>query len=252
MNRPSLEVLFTPADFGTLAHRDLSRTWCVVFDILRATSSMVTALANGAREIIPVAEIAEAVAWRQRDPAVLLGGERQGLRITAAVSGGVDFDFGNSPREFTADRVRGRSLVVTTTNGTRALRSCQGAARVLASSFLNLRATAEALRPVVPPLAIVCSGTFEEAAYEDTLAAGALCDLLWSEYDGGHVSDGALMARRLYLEASAELGAAVRSARNGQRLLARPELADDVAFCIQCDMHGFVAEMNAEGRIVRA
>src|ERR1043165_3076032 len=116
----TIEVLFTPAEFETLRTRDLSETTCVVFDVLRATSSMVTALANGAEAIMPVEEISEALAIKADDPSVLLAGERHGVRIEGTLSGGVRFDFGNSPREFTADKVRGKRIVTTTTNGTRA------------------------------------------------------------------------------------------------------------------------------------
>ena len=169
-----LEVTFTPAEFAALRQRDLSHTVCVVFDVLRATSSMVTALANGAREIIPVCEIAEAVALRQTRPDLLLAGERDGVRILRAQTGSVDFDLGNSPREFTCERVAGRSLAMTTTNGTRALQACRGARGVLVGSFLNLSAVADWLaRERVDSLLVVCSGTHEETAYEDVLGAGA-------------------------------------------------------------------------------
>src|SRR6185437_5993383 len=96
----TLEVLFTPADFAALKGRNLSETLCVVFDVFRATSSMVTALANGAEAIVPVSEIPEALAIKERAPGVLLAGEREGVRIDAALTGGTDFDLGNSPREF--------------------------------------------------------------------------------------------------------------------------------------------------------
>src|SRR5262245_32683092 len=109
----TLEVLFTPTEFIALKQRDLSDTVCVVFDVLRATSSMITALANGAAAIIPVTDISEALAWRQRDPAVLLAGERDGLRIRAALTGSADFDLGNSPREFARDKVAGKTVVMT-------------------------------------------------------------------------------------------------------------------------------------------
>jgi 2-phosphosulfolactate phosphatase len=135
----TLEVLFTPADFSTLAGRNLSAATCVVLDVLRATTSMTTALANGAEAIIPVAEINEAIEIRRSRPDVLLAGERDGLRITKAQTGSIDFDLGNSPREFTAERVRGKTIVMTTTNGTRALRACAGANQVLIGSFLNPR-----------------------------------------------------------------------------------------------------------------
>ena len=84
-----------------LARRDLRETACVVFDILRATSTFVTALQNGAERIIPVGEISEAVALKEKFPGLLLAGERDGVKIRAAQSGGIDFDLGNSPREFT-------------------------------------------------------------------------------------------------------------------------------------------------------
>src|SRR6266498_2781299 len=101
----SIEVLFSPAEFAALAQRDLSRTACVVLDILRATTTMMTALANGAEAIVPVAEIPEALAVKAQRPEVLLAGERDGLRIRAEHTGGIDFDLGNSPREFLAEKV---------------------------------------------------------------------------------------------------------------------------------------------------
>jgi 2-phosphosulfolactate phosphatase len=242
-----LNVTFTPADFEALRARELSRTVCVVLDVLRATSTMVTALANGAEAVIPVASIEEALAVRGRRPDVLLGGERFGTRISAEAAQGVAFDLGNSPREYSRERVAGRTIVSTTTNGTRALRSCARAGGVLVAAFLNLGPTAawiEARRP--EELEIIASGTFEEAAYEDVLCAGALCDQLWPIYAPGHVSDSALMARQLYLQAQADLPGALRQALNARRLLARPELAEDVAFCAQRDVHPFVAVLEQD------
>src|SRR6266850_200069 len=99
----SLEVLFAPAEFSALGQRDLSGTVCVVFDVLRATSSMVTALDNGASAVVPVAEIPEALKIRERDPRILLAGERDGVRIQSDLTSGIAFDLGNSPREFTRE-----------------------------------------------------------------------------------------------------------------------------------------------------
>jgi 2-phosphosulfolactate phosphatase len=244
----TLEVLFTPDEFVALARRDLSGTVCVVFDVLRATSTMVTALGNGAAGIIPTAEIAEALLIRGRQPDVLLAGERDGLRILASQSGGVDFDLGNSPREFTREKVAGRTLAITTTNGTRALRACAAAQKVIVGSFLNLRATADFLAQAAPlHLLLVCSGTFEEAAGEDMLGAGALCDLLWARYETGTVSDSARMARRLFGFEQGDLLSAVSQFRNGRRLCARPELRDDVAFCLRRDVLALVGEMGRDG-----
>jgi len=246
----SVEVLYTPADFGTLPARDLGGAACVVFDILRATTSIVTALANGASAVIPAAEIDEALALRAARPDLLLAGERHGLRIGAAQTGGVEFDFGNSPREFTAERVRGRILVTTTTNGTRALRACAGASAVLVASFLNLEATAQRLLRHPPrQLFVVCSGTFEEAAYEDALAAGALLERLAAQYDLNRAADSALIARQLWRLASPDLPAAIRQARNARKLLGIPELADDVAFSLRQDVLPLVAGVSPQGEI---
>ena len=174
-----IDAILSPAELSALVRRDLRATACVVFDILRATSTFVTALQNGAKEIIPVSEISEAVAIRQQQPDVLLAGERDGVKIHAAQSGGIDFDFGNSPREFTPEKVRGKTIVSTTTNGTRALRACAGAKMILASSFLNLSATAKFLTKSQPgEILLVCAGTGEGVALEDVLAAGALTEIL--------------------------------------------------------------------------
>ena len=247
-----IEVLYSPAEFEALNRRDLSGAVCVVFDILRATTSMITALQQGATAVIPVPDIPEALAVRARQPDALLAGERQGLRIRAELTGGVDFDLGNSPREFTADRVSGRVIVMTTTNGTRALRACAGAGTVLASSFLNLRATARWIEHRHPnQLLLVGSGTFEEAAFEDTLAAGALADLLWPVYGTGQVADSAEMARHLYRTHQRDLLSAMQFARNGRRLLANPDLHDDVRACVQRESVAFSAALAADGAVRR-
>lgn len=248
----TLDVLFTPADFGALKGRALDDTLCVVFDVFRATSSMVTALANGAEVIIPVSEIPEALAFRQRNPSVLLAGERDGVRIRANLTGGTDFDLGNSPREFTREKAAGKTIVTTTTNGTRALRACAHAKTVLIGAFLNLQATADfVLKNLPEKVLLICSGTYEQAAYEDALGAGALCELLWENFGQDDISDSAKMARELYLNASKEILRAAGSSRNGLRLGSMPELRDDVPFCVQRDVFDFAAALDKEGRIIK-
>jgi 2-phosphosulfolactate phosphatase len=254
----TLEVLFSPAEFGALKQRNLADTVCVVLDILRASSSMITALGNGASAIIPVAGIPEALAWREREPDVLLAGERDGLRIRAAQTFSRDFDLGNSPREFTRDKVEGKNIVMTTTNGTRALQACAHAYHVVIGSFLNLSATARACRlinDVATPdnVLIICSGTLEQTAYEDVLAAGALCELIWNQgrdvNEELEFSDSASMARILYQNAREHLMDSVSNSRNGRRLLANPDLKQDVAFCVQRDMFQFAAVLNPGGKV---
>jgi 2-phosphosulfolactate phosphatase len=248
------ETILSPAELPALARRDLRGTACVVFDILRATTTFVTALQNGVEKIIPVSEIAEAVALRKSQPNVLLAGERDGLKISAALSGGFDFYFGNSPREFTPAKVRGQTIVSTTTNGTRALRAGAGAKTVLAASFLNLAATANFLNQMQPEeILLVCAGTGEGVALEDVLAAGALADLLTARKDARRIiTDSTAVALQTFLQVKNHLAAALAGSQNARRLLAIPELHDDVAFCSQCDIFNLVAEMKTDGAIRRA
>jgi 2-phosphosulfolactate phosphatase len=260
-----IETILTPAELPALAQRDLRATACVVFDVLRATSTFVTALHHGAQAIIPVSEIAEALAFRksevgsQKLEVVLLAGERNGVRISAD---GVDFDLGNSPREFTPKVVRGKTIVSTTTNGTRALRACVGAKTILASSFLNLGATAEFLRREnFENILLVCAGTGDGVADEDVLAAGALVELLVGQASARAgtppdqaaradarptTSDSTKFARRAWLDAKADLFTAISDSQNGRRLLAIPELRDDVAFCLQRDIFPLIAMMDGD------
>jgi 2-phosphosulfolactate phosphatase len=248
----SLEVLFTPADFASLASRDLSETCCVVFDVLRATTTMIAALWNGAEAVLPVEEISDALAARLQHPAALLAGEREGVRIGPELANGVAFDLGNSPREFTPARVKGKLIVMTTTNGTRALRSCRNASLTMAGSFLNLGATAALINESKPErLLIVCSGTLDQAAYEDVLGAGALCDLIWASYQNGLIADSARMARQLFLQARRDLPTVLAEARNARRLLSKPELRDDVEFCLQRDVMPLVAALDRNGLVRR-
>lgn len=247
----NLEVMFTPVEFEALARRDLRGVTAVVFDILRASTSMVTALENGAEAIIPVTTIAEALELRQRIPDLLLAGERDGLRILRSLTGSIDFDLGNSPREFTREKVDRRIIAMTTTNGTRALRACAHAGRVWVGSFRNLSALIRQIRSVAPPhVMILCSGTHEEAAYEDALAAGALCDALWSDATVGGHADSARIARAVYRNEAGDLVQAARNSRNGSRLSDNSELAPDIGFCLSRDVSLLTAELR-DGRVLR-
>jgi 2-phosphosulfolactate phosphatase len=152
----------------------------VVIDVLRATTTIVYALAAGCTCVRPCAEIEEAlqVAGGMRMGRALLAGERGGVMVPG-------FDLGNSPREFTAQACRDRTVVMTTTNGTRALLRAAEAERVLVAAFVNFSAVCEQLRQDARPVHIVCAGCEGEVALEDTLLAGALVDCLC---DAGEVT----------------------------------------------------------------
>lgn len=145
----------------------------VVIDVLRATTTITTALAAGARQVIPCLEVDDARAAAAKLPQgqCVLGGEREGLRIDG-------FNFGNSPGEYTAETVGGRTLVFTTTNGTKAMMRCRLAKRVLLGAFVNFLAISRELSKTRDPIHLLCAGTCGEITREDAALAGALVFLL--------------------------------------------------------------------------
>jgi len=248
-----VEVTFTPAEFELLRQGDLSDSACVVFDVLRATSTIVTALSRGAESVLPVASIEEALKQREADSTILLAGEREGLRITSAVSGGPDFDLGNSPREYTSQLVRNRRIVTSTTNGTRAFAACVGARQVLAASFLNLRRTAEHLmRAGCERAVLVCSGTGENVAFEDCLGAGALAHELLRLNPKIDLCDSAHFVADMFSANADDLEGALQKSSNARRLLAIPGLAEDVSFCLSENVYPIVVASNPNGWLYRA
>jgi 2-phosphosulfolactate phosphatase len=146
----------------------------IVIDVLRASTTMITALAHGAVAVLPRRSIDEARAAGQSNPGAILGGERHCVRIEG-------FDVGNSPLEYTADRVAGRTVIITTTNGTAALAACSQATEVLVGAMVNRTAVAGAARRLAvmngcQAIHLVCAGTDGDVTLEDVLTAGAILD----------------------------------------------------------------------------
>ncbi len=245
----NIDAVLTPAEFPSLAARDLSGTTCVVFDVLRATSSMLTALHHGAEAVFPVSEIPEALALKQKRPELLLAGERNGLRIRKELTGSIDFDFGNSPRDFVRERVAGKSIAWTTTNGTRALQACARAEMILLGALVNLGSASELLDTLRPRhLLLVCAGTFETAAFEDIFAAGALIEKLLSGKKEDGLSDSARVAWNSFRQ-TADNNVLVASSLNARRLMANPDLAPDVQLCLARDTVPLNASMLEDGSV---
>ena len=231
-----VEIVLSPAEIALMPQQDLTAAVCVVFDVLRATSTMLTALARGARRIYPVRTVEEARELRLRLPDALLGGERHGLRLEG-------FDLGNSPLEYTAERVAGRDIVMTTTNGTVALQACAGAATVHAGAFLNLEALAAALgspRSVPEVLYLVCAGSGPQFALEDGLAAAALLSRLRT---GPPASDAVRLLEALHRADGHEPQRILQASSNGRRL-AEIGLGRDVEYCAQVSGCNVLATMR--------
>ena len=227
-----IDVILNPAEIALLPQRDLSNATCVVFDVLRATSSMITALAHGAAEIHPVRTIEEAQELKLRLPDALLGGERQGDPIPG-------FDLGNSPFEY-QEKSAGRRIISTTTNGTIALRACEQAERVLVGAILNLSAVAHELtRSGAENVILICAGTFADFALEDAWAAGALILKL----KAGSLSDSAQGMAALAAHWS-DPASVLRKARNGRALIAKGR-EKEVEWCARESELNIVGEMKS-------
>ena len=238
---------------------ELAGTTCAVIDVLRATTSIVAALAASAKEVLACQEIDEAqrLAGTLPSGTVLLGGERAGGKIPG-------FDLGNSPAEFSAAAVRGKSLVMTTTNGTRALHRTRGAKRVLVASFLNIVATTGVLAEE-DDVVLLCAGTDGEVTREDVLLAGAMAALLGAPLapavsDAPDLNDQARLALDAWLQVMkygdgelprlrVALEMVLRDTQGGRNLIGMG-LDADLAAAAQIDSAPLVAEfLPATGRI---
>jgi 2-phosphosulfolactate phosphatase len=204
-----VHVAFTPAEAS-------SASTGIVVDVLRATSTIAQALAAGYERVLCCAEVEEARALRDADGRVVLAGERLCVRIPG-------FDLGNSPREFLEPQ--GETLVLTTTNGTRAvLAAVERCERVFAGSLLNLDAVVAASLEAGGDVAILCAGVQGEFAMDDAYCAGRLVELL-----GGEPSDAATAA--LVLSRSFESAVAGLTASQSARNLEAGSLDEDIVWC---------------------
>ncbi len=218
-----ISTVLTPSEITALPSKDLGGTTAVVFDVLRATSTMTTAFAHGVAAIYPAQDISEAWDLRKKMPNALLGGERHGEKIEG-------FDLGNSPLEY-RDRP-GREIISTTTNGTIALRAVAHAQQVIAGALLNRAAIAEFLRNHPPSrLLLVCAGTGDEFAIEDGLAAGALIAALAAD----DLDDAGRTLLALWHCHATDSLAVLAQSKNGRRLTERGREAE-VEWCAQVDV----------------
>jgi 2-phosphosulfolactate phosphatase len=217
----------------------LAGSVAVVVDVLRSTTTIIHALAAGCTCVRPCAEVEEAraLAGEMRAGKVLLGGERSGVAPPG-------FDLGNSPRQYTCKLCRGTTLVLTTSNGTRALLRAAEAERTLVAGFVNYSAVCEQLRPDARPLHIICSGTDGEVALEDALLAGALVDFLCEAFEV-RLNDSARMAWDCFEHHGKVLLGALALGKGGAKLR---ELSydEDIRAAAQVDQFNLVPELRRD------
>jgi 2-phosphosulfolactate phosphatase len=225
-----LEVAFTPAE---LAGGSIGDRTVVVIDVLRASSTILEALVNRARDVVPVESVEQAVRKREElgRREVLLCGERD----TQPIAG---FDLGNSPLDFTRARVEGETLVMTTTNGTRALLAGASAARCLVASFLNAGAVAGALAEAGDDTLILCAGREGRFALEDALCAGIIARRVRRRLGRAKPkgNDATLAAVALATRYAKRLEPTLARTAAGRRLV-ELDRRDDVAFCATLDRY---------------
>jgi 2-phosphosulfolactate phosphatase len=229
-----VDVALTPA----LAPADLAGLHVVVIDVLRATSTIVTALAAGADGVRPEAELLTAAAVARASGA-LLGGERGGLAPPG-------FDLGNSPAHYDRAACAGREVVLCTTNGTRAVASVRGALRVLSGSLLNAEATAAALAEAgAERVLLVCAGSRGCVSVEDTAAAGCIAGSLALQA-GAAFGDGGRLAVALFDAWRHDLPGLLRRGEAGGRLAA-VGLSADVEHCARVDSVPRAVALDRDG-----
>jgi 2-phosphosulfolactate phosphatase len=215
---------------GLLDGYDFEGKEAVVIDAFRATSVIVEGLCNGAKSIIPVESVAEAMALKSANPALILGGERDGVLIEG-------FDLDNSPLSYSLENVKNKEIALTTTNGTRAMKGVTGAAAVYLGAFLNVSAVANKVSNA-KNLVIVCSGSENTVSLEDSLCAGAIIYYLES-LTSIEWSDTAYMLKTLYKDERNDLAVFLSKGEHYKELVSKG-FENDVQFCLQLSKRSVV------------
>jgi 2-phosphosulfolactate phosphatase len=228
---PKIETILSPALFH-LYEDELEQKNVVVIDILRATTTICVAFANGAREVLPVAKPEDASAMQQMG--WIAAAERHGETVEG-------FDLGNSPQDYTRERVSGQKIAITTTNGTRALQMSSAAKHVWVGSFLNLNTLCEYLSRDNSDILLFCAGWKDKFNLEDTVFAGAVATLL---ADAFSISDDAtLAAMDLYKKAGQDLPGYLQKASHVNRFKSL-HIETDLDVCLKTNTLSVLPEFK--------
>jgi len=223
MGKLKIEVCYSPALFPFYENKDAV---VVVTDVLRASSAIVTAFMNGVERIIPVGTLEEAKAYKDRG--YMVAAERDGIVRDFA-------DFGNSPYNFTPERVQGKQIVYSTTNGTNAIKLASSGSQVLIGAYLNISALATHIIESGRDILILCAGWKNKFNLEDTLFAGALSEVVLEDERYDTICDATLGAIDLYNTARGNMMAYVDKVAQKGRLSAN-NLDDVIPYCHESDL----------------
>lgn len=215
----NIEVCYTPQAYN-LFHNP--NAVVVVIDILRATSAITTAFYNGVTKMIPVATVEEARSYKEKG--YMVAAERNGEVLEG-------FDLGNSPFGYMNTRVKGKTIVITTTNGTQAIEAARQAQKIVIGSFLNLDVMIDFLRKEKKDVLFVCAGWKNKFNLEDTLFSGAIAHDLIYKYDFTTSCDSTLAAMHLYTLAKHDLYKFLENSSHRNRL-AKLDLERDIRYCL--------------------
>jgi len=232
-----LEVCFTPGSYHVYKNDDAI---VVIIDILRATSAICAAFEYGAEKIIPVAKLEEAKEYKAKG--FLVGAERNGVQLEG-------FDFGNSPYHYMNDRIKGKTIVLTTTNGTQAIDVSRDAYKVVIGSFLNITALCDWLFSQNRPVLLLCSGWKDRFNIEDAMYAGAVVNKLSEHKDFYDMGDSALAAKYLFQTGFKNPVRFLHNSSHKERL-AKLGLKDDVKYCLQVDKTSVIPILK-DGALVK-
>ena len=222
MEKRKLETCFSPALFEADCHTD---SIVVIIDVLRASSAICTAFANGATSIIPVSAIEEAKIYKSKG--YLVAAERDGFILDFA-------DFGNSPFNFTKEKVQGKTIVYSTTNGTSLINLTRASYMTVIGSFLNLGALTKWLIKQNRNVLLVCAGWKNRFNIEDTVCAGAIAEILMDSSVFLTACDSTIASIDLWKLASPDLPGYIDKAAQRSRLRDK-NLDDCIEFCLTPD-----------------
>jgi 2-phosphosulfolactate phosphatase len=231
MAKRIIETCFSPALFEPGENQE---SIVVVIDILRASSAICAAFANGVDKIIPVADVATAKEYKSKG--YLVAAERDGFILDFA-------DFGNSPFNFTSERVKGKTIVYSTTNGTGIINASSGSYKTVIGSFLNLNALAKWIQMYDSKVLLFCAGWKNRFNLEDTLCAGAIAELLMKSGLYSTICDSTIAAMDLWTLAKDDLRSYIDIAAQRTRLREKG-LDDCIDFCLTPDFTGIIPVMN--------
>lgn len=237
-----IDLYLTPAE---VTEEDIQRSTTIVVDVLRASTTIVTALARGCWEVIPTGTIESALELAQKvgRDAVLLCGEREGMKIEG-------FDLGNSPQEYREQVVKDKILILATTNGSRAIVRAKGAKAVLVGSFVNFTSLLDYVVDVNGDVVILCAGKEGKFSLEDAVCGGMLVEEMVRRSNRWTPNDAAKMALLLSKRYSRGLLTMLRNCSHG-KYLRKLGFDEDLRVCAQVDSIGVVPVLE-DGRLVKA